>query len=96
MCEQLSRDYWQQVVRDMQSVEEQNQIDELEQQQLEKQRQWETEPPPTFGGRSLRIDPRQQTRTESRIVLVPPAVQNRGSDGLATTSARATPLPRHG
>jgi hypothetical protein len=67
-----ARDSWQQVVRDMQSVEEQNQIEELEQQQLEEQWQWETEPPPTSGRRILRIDPRQQTGTESRTVLVPP------------------------
>ncbi|KAM0836443.1 hypothetical protein ACQ4PT_062323 [Festuca glaucescens] len=67
-----ARDSWQQVVRDMQSVEEQNQIEELEQQQLEEQWQWETESPPTSGRRILHIDPRQQAGTESRTVVVPP------------------------
>uniref|UniRef100_A0ACD5ZTN4 Uncharacterized protein n=1 Tax=Avena sativa TaxID=4498 RepID=A0ACD5ZTN4_AVESA len=67
-----ARDSWQQVVRDMQNLEEQNQIEELEQQQMEEQWQWETEPPPTSGRRILRIDPRQQTGTESRTVLVAP------------------------
>jgi hypothetical protein len=90
-----ARDSWQQVVRDMQSVEEQNQIDELEQQQqLEEQWQWETESPPTSGRRILRIDPRQQTGTESRTVLVPPPSGGAISSSFFTVQQEQQPLPK--
>ncbi|CAM0911693.1 unnamed protein product [Alopecurus aequalis] len=85
-----ARDSWQQVVRDMQSVEEQNQIEELEQQQLEQQWQWETEPPPTSG--RLRIDPRQQTGTESRTILVPPPNGGAISSSVFTVQQEQKPL----
>ena len=88
-----SRDSWQQVVRDMQTVEEQNQIEELEQEQLEQQWLWETEPPPTSGRRILRMDPRQQTGTESRTILVPPPSGGAEASSLFTVQQEQQPLP---
>ncbi|KAM0858927.1 hypothetical protein ACQ4PT_047524 [Festuca glaucescens] len=87
-----ARDSWQQVVKDMQSVEEQNQIEELEQQQLEEEWQWETEPPPTSGRRILHINPRQQTGTESRTVLVPPPNGGAISSSSFTVQQEQQPL----
>uniref|UniRef100_A0ACD5YAQ9 Uncharacterized protein n=2 Tax=Avena sativa TaxID=4498 RepID=A0ACD5YAQ9_AVESA len=90
-----ARDSWQQVVRDMQIVEEQNQIEELEQQQqqqLEEQWQWETEPPPTSGRRILHIDPRQQTGTKSHTVLVAPPSGGAISSPSFTVQQEQQPL----
>ncbi|VAH56425.1 unnamed protein product [Triticum turgidum subsp. durum] len=93
-----ARDSWQQVVRDMQDVEEQYQMEELEQQQqqqqqqLEQQWQWQPEgpePPATYSGRTIRIDPRKQTGTESRTILVPPP----SGGTISSSSFTVQPLP---
>ncbi|XP_006659669.1 proteoglycan 4-like [Oryza brachyantha] len=62
-----TRDSWQQVLRDMNSVEEQYQM-ELEQQE----EQWQTQYPQTSVAHTIHLDPRKTTGTESRTVLVPP------------------------
>ncbi|VAH72021.1 unnamed protein product [Triticum turgidum subsp. durum] len=91
-----ARDSWQQVVRDMQDVEEQYQMEELEQQQqqqqLEQQWQWQPEgpePPATYSSRTIRIDPRKQTGTESRTILVPPP----SGGTISSSSFTVQPLP---
>lgn len=83
-----SRDSWQRVVRDMQSVEEQYQMEEeleLEEEQFQQQ-QWQTEPPQPSGGRNIRIDSRKQTGSDSRTILVPPP-----RDGIVSSSFFTVP-----
>ncbi|KAF0898336.1 hypothetical protein E2562_007187 [Oryza meyeriana var. granulata] len=58
-----TRDSWQQVLRDMNSVEEEYQM-ELERQE----EQWQTEPPQTYVSHTIRIDPRKTTGPDSRTV----------------------------
>nr|BAD08963.1 putative glutathione S-transferase GST 16 [Oryza sativa Japonica Group] len=71
-----NRQSWKQVLKDMNRVEEEYQM-ELEQQE----EQWQTELPQTSVGHTIRLDPRQTTSTESRTVLVPPP-----SAGMISTS----------
>jgi glutathione S-transferase len=61
-----TRKSWQQVLRDMKRVEEQNKQEELEKQQRQKEH-------PRTSGHPIRIYSRKQTSTEPRTVLVPPA-----------------------
>ncbi|GJN13174.1 hypothetical protein PR202_ga31518 [Eleusine coracana subsp. coracana] len=81
--EQISaRESWQQVLRDMKTVEEQHKL-EKQQELEEKQKQ----PSPTFGGRDIHIDPRQQEGTKPQTVLVAPP-------SIGTVSTSISPAPQ--
>ncbi|PAN13628.1 hypothetical protein PAHAL_2G352300 [Panicum hallii] len=63
-----NRKSWQQVLRDMKRVEEQNRQEELKKQQQQQQKEH-----PRTSGHPIRIDSRKQIGTEPRTILVPPA-----------------------
>ncbi|CAL5082640.1 unnamed protein product [Urochloa decumbens] len=77
-----TRKSWQQVLRDMKRVEEQNKQEELKKQQ---QRRMQKEHPRT-SGHPIRIYSRKQTSTEPRTILVPPA-------DTVSPSSLVPPLP---
>ncbi|CAL5063079.1 unnamed protein product [Urochloa decumbens] len=77
-----TRKSWQQVLRDMKRVEEQNKQEELKQQQ---QRRLQKEHPRT-SGHPTQIYSRKQTSTEPRTILVPPA-------DTVSPSSLVPPLP---
>ncbi|KAG8087710.1 hypothetical protein GUJ93_ZPchr0010g7531 [Zizania palustris] len=81
-----ARDSWQQVMRDMDTVEKQYQMEEQELMQQEQQEQWQTEPQPTSDGYNIRLDPREQHGTSSRTILVRPP-----SAGVISTSFSPVP-----
>ncbi|KAL5231690.1 hypothetical protein ABZP36_030466 [Zizania latifolia] len=81
-----ARDSWQQVLRDMNTVEKQYQMEEQELKQQQRQEQWQTEPQPTSGGYNIRLDPREQHGTRSRTILVRPP-----SAGVISTSFSSVP-----
>ncbi|KAL6640035.1 hypothetical protein ACP70R_022345 [Stipagrostis hirtigluma subsp. patula] len=87
-----ARDSWQQVLRDMKTVEEQHrkEEEELEQQQ---QRQWQAETLPQFGVRDVRIDPRMQEGTKPQTVLVAPPSTGIVSTSIPSTSSDQKPSP---
>ncbi|KAJ1268052.1 hypothetical protein BS78_07G106300 [Paspalum vaginatum] len=62
-----TRDSWQQVLKDMKTVED-HRKEELEKQQ----QQWQREYLQPFGGHEIQISHRQQEGTKSQTVLVPP------------------------
>ncbi|CAO2189021.1 unnamed protein product [Urochloa humidicola] len=66
-----ARDSWQQVLRDMKTVEEEHRKEEYERQQ---QQQWQaqTQHLPQYGVRDIHISHRQQEGTKSQTVLVAP------------------------
>ncbi|RLN03315.1 proteoglycan 4-like [Panicum miliaceum] len=77
-----ARDSWQQVLRDMRTVEEEHRKEEHERQQ----QQWQTEHLPQFGVRDIHISHRQQEGTKSQTVLVAPP-----STGTIITSIPPAP-----
>nr|CAB3482649.1 unnamed protein product [Digitaria exilis] len=76
-----ARDSWQQVLKDMRTVEEEHRKEEDE-----KQQQWQTEHSPQFGVRDIYISHRQQEGTKSQTVLVAPP-----STGAIITSMPPAP-----
>uniref|UniRef100_A0A0D9XAL6 glutathione transferase n=1 Tax=Leersia perrieri TaxID=77586 RepID=A0A0D9XAL6_9ORYZ len=83
-----ARHSWQQVLRDMNSVEEEYQM-ELE----EQEEQWQTDPPQTSVSHTIRLDPRMTTGTESRTILVPPPSAGTISTSFKTVPQGEQPLP---
>uniref|UniRef100_I1QL56 glutathione transferase n=1 Tax=Oryza glaberrima TaxID=4538 RepID=I1QL56_ORYGL len=83
-----NRQSWKQVLKDMNRVEEEYQM-ELEQQE----EQWQTELPQTSVGHTIRLDPRQTTswHVMSRTILVPPS--SAGMISTSFSSQREQPLP---
>ncbi|CAO2206384.1 unnamed protein product [Urochloa humidicola] len=79
-----ARDSWQQVLRDMKTVEEEHRKEEHERQQ---QQQWQTQHLPQYGVRDIHISHQQQEGTKSQTVLVAPP-----STGTIITSI--PPAPR--
>ncbi|CAL4997939.1 unnamed protein product [Urochloa decumbens] len=79
-----ARDSWQQVLRDMKTVDEEHRKEEHERQQ---QQQWKTQHLPEYGVRDIHISHRQQEGTKSQTVLVAPP-----STGTIITSI--PPAPR--
>ncbi|KAL5223403.1 hypothetical protein ABZP36_028116 [Zizania latifolia] len=81
-----ARESWQKVLRDMDIVEKQYQLDQLEELKQQEEEQWHTEFLSTSGGYNVRIDPRQQPGTKSRTILLQPP-----SAGIISTSFSSVP-----
>ncbi|CAO2175846.1 unnamed protein product [Urochloa humidicola] len=64
-----ARDSWQQVLKDMKTVEEEHRKEQHERQQ---QQQWQAQHLPQYGVRDIHISHRQQEGTKSQTVLVAP------------------------
>ncbi|OEL24515.1 Glutathione S-transferase F10 [Dichanthelium oligosanthes] len=77
-----ARDSWQQVLKDMRTVEEEHRKEEHEKQQ----QQWQTAHLPQFGVHDIHISHRQQEGTKSQRVLVAPP-----STGTIITSIPPAP-----
>lgn len=82
-----ARDSWQQVLRDMKTVEEQHEHEKQQEHEEKQKQQWLTATSPTFGGRDIRIDPRQHEGTKAQTVLVAPP-------SIGTVSASIQPGPQ--